>query len=136
VVASRKSVFSIIRKFSSIDRESKEAFECDAELRIFFGEMNHFLIFNTSRRSCHRSFQILFFLDDQARFFFILDTRQGSCLDLTARILPDFQEYKILDRTDKSCPASQDSVHMILGWQGTICLFCQESGKNDGKIVG
>jgi hypothetical protein len=50
-----------------------------------------------------------------SRFLFILDTRQGSCLDLTARILPDFQEYKILDRTDKSCPASQDSVYMILG---------------------
>jgi hypothetical protein len=76
---------------------------------------NHSLFPYTSRRSCHRSFQILDFLGCQARFFFILDTRQGSCLDLTARILPDFQEYKILDRTDKSCPASQDSVYMILG---------------------
>ncbi len=61
--------------------------------------------------------RFLILLIDSERFFFILEIRQESVLDFTARILPDFQEYKILDRTDKSCPASQDSVYMILGWQ-------------------
>jgi hypothetical protein len=59
--------------------------------------------------------RFLTFLIDPARFFFILESRQESVLDFTARILPDFQEYKILDRTDKSCLASQDCIYMILG---------------------
>jgi hypothetical protein len=46
--------------------------------------------------------RFLTFLVEQPRFFFILAIRQESFLDLTARISPDFQEYKILDRTDKS----------------------------------
>ena len=61
--------------------------------------------------------RFLTFLIDLARFFFILEIRHESFLDFTARILPDFQEYKILDRTDKSCPTSQDWVYMILDWQ-------------------
>jgi hypothetical protein len=61
--------------------------------------------------------RFLTFLIDLARFFFILEIRHESFLDFTARILTDFQEYKILDRTDKSCPASQDWVYMILDWQ-------------------
>jgi hypothetical protein len=71
--------------------------------------------------------RFLTFLIDWPRFFFILEIRQESFLDLTARILPDFQEYKILDRTDKSCPASQDSVYMIPGWTDKISLFGPES---------
>jgi hypothetical protein len=87
--------------------------------------------------------RFLTFLVEQPRFFFILEIRQESFLDFTARILPDFQECKILDRTDKSWPASQDCIYMILGWTDKICLFCQEScyrleqesGKNGFKNV-
>ena len=46
--------------------------------------------------------RFLAFLVNQPRFFFILEIMQESFRDLTARNLPDFQEYKILDRTDKS----------------------------------